>query len=135
MAIRPSEMASCDPHHPRPGVPGVAHQFPECAFAGGVAFAKQCGKPGIDREAGGGFHAMEGSIRWPIMTRPKQTPKRGCRTRGGLDILGIQEMKDMMRHSDPKLLASVYGDQDAYALSEQAAKLPGLSNGNQWSPD
>jgi integrase len=41
----------------------------------------------------------------------------------------------MMRHSDPKLLASVYGDQDAYALSEQVAKLPGLSNGNQWSPD
>ncbi len=41
----------------------------------------------------------------------------------------------LMRHSDPKLLAAVYGDQDAYALNEHAAKLPGLSNGNQWSPD
>jgi len=41
----------------------------------------------------------------------------------------------MMRHSDPRLLASVYGDQDAYALADHAAKLPGMSNGNQLSPD
>ncbi len=41
----------------------------------------------------------------------------------------------LMRHSDPKLLASVYGDQDAYALADHAAKLPGMSNGIQWSPD
>lgn len=41
----------------------------------------------------------------------------------------------MMRHSDPKLLAAVYGDQNGCALTEHAAKLPGLSNGNQWSPD
>jgi integrase len=41
----------------------------------------------------------------------------------------------LMRHSDPKLLASVYGDQDAYALADHAAKLPGMSNGNPLSPD
>ncbi len=41
----------------------------------------------------------------------------------------------MMRHSDSKLLLSIYGDQEAYALADQAAKLPRLSNGNQWSPD
>ncbi|MES2661057.1 MAG: site-specific integrase [Verrucomicrobiota bacterium] len=41
----------------------------------------------------------------------------------------------MMRHSDPKLLASVYGDQDAFALADFAAKLPGLSNGDSLSPD
>jgi hypothetical protein len=41
----------------------------------------------------------------------------------------------MMRQGDPKLLASVYGDQDAYALADQAAKLPALSNCNQWSRD
>lgn len=41
----------------------------------------------------------------------------------------------MMRHSDPKLLASVYGDQDAYALADHAAKLPGMSNGKPLSPD
>ena len=32
----------------------------------------------------------------------------------------------MMRQADPKLLASVYGDQDAYGLTEYAAKLPAL---------
>ena len=41
----------------------------------------------------------------------------------------------MMRHSDPKLLMSVYGDQDAYALADHAAKLPGMSNGNPLTPD
>ncbi len=41
----------------------------------------------------------------------------------------------LMRHSDPKLLASVYGDQDAFALADHIAKLPGMPNGNQWSPD
>ena len=41
----------------------------------------------------------------------------------------------MMRLSDPKLLASVYGDRDAFALVDFAAKLPGLSNGVSLPPD
>jgi integrase len=41
----------------------------------------------------------------------------------------------IMRHSDPKLTAKAYVDQGALPLAGSIGKLPGMSNGNQWSPD
>ncbi len=41
----------------------------------------------------------------------------------------------LMRHSDPKLTAKAYVDQGALPLAGSIGKLPGMPNGNQWSPD
>lgn len=40
-----------------------------------------------------------------------------------------------MRHSDPKLTANAYVDQGSLPVAGSIAKLPGMPNGNQWSPD
>lgn len=53
-----------DFHHLRLCIPGVVPEFPECSFAGDVAFAEKGGEPRIDGEAGGGVHGRKTFRNW-----------------------------------------------------------------------
>jgi len=75
-ALGEFDVRKSDLHHPRLGIPRVVHQFPEGAFAGSVAFTEEGGKPGIDGEAGGGFHACANP--WTIFCQascPREVPQ------------------------------------------------------------
>ena len=61
--------------------------------------------------------------------------RHSCATRLASENVPLPVAMRLMRHSDPKLTAKAYVDQAALPLAESIAKIPGMPNGNQWSPD
>jgi integrase len=60
--------------------------------------------------------------------------RHSCATRLAAENVPLAIAMRLMRHSDPKLTAKAYVDQDALPLAESIAKLPGMPNGNPLSP-
>jgi hypothetical protein len=60
--------------------------------------------------------------------------RHSCATRLAAENVPLAIAMRLMRHSDPKLTAKAYVDQDSLPLAESIAKLPGMPNGNPLSP-
>jgi integrase len=61
--------------------------------------------------------------------------RHSCATRLASENVPLPVAMRLMRHSDPKLTAKAYVQQDALPLAESIGKLPGMPSRKKWSPD